>query len=103
MKLIVDAMGGDHAPGEIVKGACMAAREFGVEVILVGREADIRAHWQEDPRVSIVRRRAGGHDGGRPVYRDARKAKRIDDHRPAPARGGERRRGGVRRKHWGAN
>lgn len=54
MKLIVDAMGGDHAPGEIVKGACMAAREFGVEVILVGREADIRAHWQEDPRVSIV-------------------------------------------------
>ena len=41
MKIIVDAMGGDNAPFEIVKGAIMAAEEFGVEVTLVGRGEDI--------------------------------------------------------------
>ena len=38
MKIAVDAMGGDYAPGEIVRGAIQAAKEQGVEVILVGRE-----------------------------------------------------------------
>ena len=38
MKIIVDAMGGDHAPGEIVKGAVRAQRELGVEIVLVGRK-----------------------------------------------------------------
>lgn len=42
MKIVVDAMGGDHAPGVIVEGAVMAARDFGVEIVLVGREADIQ-------------------------------------------------------------
>ena len=37
MKIIVDAMGGDNAPGEIVKGAVRAQRELGVEIVLVGR------------------------------------------------------------------
>ena len=37
MKIIVDAMGGDHAPGEIVKGAVRAQRELGVDIVLVGR------------------------------------------------------------------
>jgi len=36
MKIAVDAMGGDYAPEEIVKGAVMAAREHGTEIILVG-------------------------------------------------------------------
>jgi glycerol-3-phosphate acyltransferase PlsX len=39
MKIIVDAMGGDNAPLEIVKGAVMAAEEFQVEVILTGQRA----------------------------------------------------------------
>jgi glycerol-3-phosphate acyltransferase PlsX len=30
-------MGGDHAPAETVAGAVQAAREFGIEVVLVGR------------------------------------------------------------------
>ena len=34
MKIIIDAMGGDNAPVEIVKGALMAAREFDVVRIL---------------------------------------------------------------------
>lgn len=37
MKIIVDAMGGDNAPLEIVKGALLAVEEFGIEVILVGK------------------------------------------------------------------
>lgn len=36
MRVAVDAMGGDHAPREIVAGAAWAARELGVEVVLVG-------------------------------------------------------------------
>ncbi len=41
MKIIIDAMGGDHAPDEIVLGAVNAAKEFGVEITLVGRGAEI--------------------------------------------------------------
>jgi len=43
MRIIVDAMGGDNAPAEIVKGAVEAIREFGVSITLVGRQADVRA------------------------------------------------------------
>lgn len=38
MKIVVDVMGGDHAPGEIVSGAVQAARDYGVEIILAGPE-----------------------------------------------------------------
>lgn len=43
MKIIVDAMGGDNAPGEIVKGALAAHGKNGIEIVLVGREEDIRS------------------------------------------------------------
>lgn len=36
MRIAVDAMGGDRAPGEAVKGAVRAATNLGVEVSLVG-------------------------------------------------------------------
>jgi glycerol-3-phosphate acyltransferase PlsX len=36
LPVAVDAMGGDHAPGEIVAGAKRAAVEFGIPVVLVG-------------------------------------------------------------------
>ncbi|HUT21604.1 MAG TPA: phosphate acyltransferase PlsX [Anaerolineae bacterium] len=42
MKIVLDAMGGDHAPGVVIDGAVQAVRELGVEVVLVGREDDIR-------------------------------------------------------------
>ena len=42
MKLAVDAMGGDNAPEEIVKGAIRAAKKFQCEIILVGDENKIR-------------------------------------------------------------
>ena len=42
-RVALDAMGGDHAPGETVAGAVQAARAYGMGVILVGREDAIRA------------------------------------------------------------
>jgi glycerol-3-phosphate acyltransferase PlsX len=42
MKVAVDAMGGDYAPHEIIKGAVEAARAFGVTVVFVGDEVAIR-------------------------------------------------------------
>lgn len=44
MRIAVDAMGGDYAPAEIVKGAVGAAALYGVDVILVGDENAIKAH-----------------------------------------------------------
>ncbi|HEX3388727.1 MAG TPA: phosphate acyltransferase PlsX, partial [Streptosporangiaceae bacterium] len=38
----VDAMGGDHAPAEIVAGAVAAARDHGVQVVLAGRPGQLR-------------------------------------------------------------
>lgn len=44
MKIIVDAMGGDNAPGEIVKGAIQAAKaRTDLEIVLVGKEAEVNA------------------------------------------------------------
>ena len=43
VRVALDAMGGDNAPGEIVLGAVQAAREYGMGVYLVGREEAIRA------------------------------------------------------------
>ena len=42
MKIIVDSIGGDKGPGEIVKGCVDAVNELDVEVIIVGRDDDIR-------------------------------------------------------------
>jgi glycerol-3-phosphate acyltransferase PlsX len=42
IRIAVDAMGGDHAPREIVRGAITGAREFGVTVLLVGNPDAIR-------------------------------------------------------------
>lgn len=41
MKIIVDAMGGDNAPLEIIKGSMLAVDEFGVDIVLVGDEDKI--------------------------------------------------------------
>ncbi len=44
MKILVDAMGGDNAPQEIVKGALLGMEHWGVEVLLSGvTEAILRA------------------------------------------------------------
>ena len=44
MRILVDAMGGDNAPDQIALGAIQAAKDFGCEVVLVGRgEAILQA------------------------------------------------------------
>src|SRR5215470_6202637 len=43
VRVALDAMGGDKAPGEVILGAVQAAREYGIGVYLVGREDTIRA------------------------------------------------------------
>ena len=43
MKIVVDAMGGDHAPEAAVEGAVMAAREYETEIILTGLSDQIHS------------------------------------------------------------
>ena len=42
MKIILDAMGGDNAPLEIVKGALAGQKHWGVDIVLTGEEKAIR-------------------------------------------------------------
>lgn len=57
MLIALDAMGGDHAPGETVKGALMAVRETDVEVALVGLpdvlKAELARHADGKPPPSV--------------------------------------------------
>src|SRR3972149_2536845 len=56
--IALDAMGGDFAPPEIVKGAVMAARDLGVRVALVGRPepivVELAKHGPKPETVSVV-------------------------------------------------
>jgi glycerol-3-phosphate acyltransferase PlsX len=46
MRIVLDAIGGDYAPREPVKGAVQAARAYGCTVLLIGPEAQITAELQ---------------------------------------------------------
>jgi len=58
MKIAVDAMGGDLAPREVVRGAVQAAREFDIRILLVGVETqvreEIRAAGGTDERIEVI-------------------------------------------------
>jgi glycerol-3-phosphate acyltransferase PlsX len=49
-RIAIDAMGGDHAPDEIVAGAIRAAEELDVRVLLVGDPQQIRACMEKHGR-----------------------------------------------------
>ena len=74
-RIALDAMGGDHAPREVVKGALLAAAEYPVKVILVGQEEVIRRELAElnssQPGIEIV---------------DAREVVEMDDNALTPLR-----------------
>lgn len=53
MKIAVDAMGGDFAPVEIVKGAVDACAHFGLPVILVGDQDLIRRELKKYPATGL--------------------------------------------------
>jgi|SRR5438105_455880 len=46
----IDAMGGDHGPGVVVQGVCLALREMPgrLSVTLIGDETEIRPHMKRD-------------------------------------------------------
>ena len=54
MRIAVDAMGGDHAPAEIVKGAAQAADEYGLDISLVGVPAAVQPLLDSHPRLHLV-------------------------------------------------
>lgn len=48
MRIVVDAFGGDNAPLEIIRGAALAAEEYGHSIVLTGDEAKIRRVAEEN-------------------------------------------------------
>lgn len=48
MKIILDAMGGDYAPQEVIEGAKQAKKELDIEIVLVGKEDEIRKYLNGD-------------------------------------------------------
>ena len=67
IKIAVDAMGSDHAPGVEVEGAVQAASQLGVPIVLVGQESAVRPLLDKhDVTRSADRnrpRQRSGHDG----------------------------------------
>jgi phosphate acyltransferase len=58
MKIVLDAIGGDHAPEATVAGAVTAARELGVEILLTGPrkriEPELARHDTTGLRLTII-------------------------------------------------
>lgn len=58
MKIIVDAMGGDNAPGEIVKGGIDAIKEYDINILFVGKEElikrELKKHNYDENKVEIL-------------------------------------------------
>ncbi|MBQ4004811.1 MAG: phosphate acyltransferase PlsX [Firmicutes bacterium] len=60
MKIAVDAMGGDNAPGAIIEGCVNALSEMDAEILLVGKEPVVRAELEkykgmyDEDRIQIV-------------------------------------------------
>ena len=54
MRIAVDAMGGDHAPDQVVLGAAQAAQEFGIDISLVGLPASVQPLLNSQPRLRLV-------------------------------------------------
>lgn len=57
IRIAIDAMGGDYAPGEIVKGAVLASLEYPVSLLLVGDKSKIEAelvHYKRKGALSVV-------------------------------------------------
>lgn len=91
MRIILDAMGGDHAPANPVRGAVLAARAYGCTVLLVGPrpalEAELARHnsagldlpivdapdvigMDEHPTQAVRRKPASSHVVGLRLLRD---------------------------------
>jgi phosphate acyltransferase len=54
LRIAVDGMGGDNAPAEIVAGAAAAAREYGIQVIVVGLPGSVQPLLEAHPELRFV-------------------------------------------------
>jgi phosphate acyltransferase len=75
-RIALDAMGGDHAPDEIIKGALLAVAEYAVAITLVGRE-------------EVVHEKLKALAGSAPAHIDvvdAREVVTMEDNALAPLR-----------------
>src|SRR6266481_4849573 len=54
MRIAVDAMGGDHAPAQVLEGASQAAVEYGIVVVVVGSPTVIQPMLDQHPRLRLA-------------------------------------------------
>ncbi len=58
MKIIVDAMGGDFAPANVVSGVVEAVKEFDIDIALIGIkeqvEAELKKHKFPQERIQLI-------------------------------------------------
>lgn len=54
MRIVLDAMGGDYAPAEVVKGAVEAAKDETVTIILVGDQAKVGLELKKYPKKNNI-------------------------------------------------
>lgn len=56
--IAVDGMGGDNAPGEIVRGCVQAVKEFPIQILLVGQptllQQELSKHEFDHTRLSVI-------------------------------------------------
>jgi glycerol-3-phosphate acyltransferase PlsX len=74
MKIVLDAMGGDYAPEVTIHGAVWAARDFGLEMQLVGRSEVIQSELQKHDTAGL----------SLPII-SASEVIEMDEHNPANA------------------
>jgi len=75
-RIALDAMGGDHAPDEVLKGAVLAVEAYPVDILLVGKEEVIRERLRSLAPSAVSRFEIV----------DAREVVEMDDNALAPIR-----------------
>src|SRR6195256_2736630 len=54
MQIAVDAMGGDHAPAQVLQGASQAAAEYRIDVAVVGLPSSVQPLLDQHPLLRLV-------------------------------------------------
>jgi glycerol-3-phosphate acyltransferase PlsX len=54
LRIAVDAMGGDNAPADVLRGASDAAHEFGIDVLVVGLPGAVQPLLDRYPKLVLV-------------------------------------------------
>jgi len=54
MRIAVDAMGGDNAPGQILDGAAQAANEYVIDISVVGLPGAVQPLLERHPKLTLV-------------------------------------------------